>query len=143
MKYSLFVVGLFAITVACEYPVSHPKADYHRVMDSLKAAETAAQAQGGDPDLAEGEKQFKAICASCHGEDGKAATAAAAAMNPKPRNLTNGAWQTASTDAHITKVILEGGASVGLSATMPAWGSVIDDKMVVKVVKYIRTLKEK
>ncbi|MEI8025179.1 MAG: c-type cytochrome [Pseudomonadota bacterium] len=142
MKYSLFI-SLFAFTVGCEYPVAPPKADYNRVMGALKAAETAAQAQGGDQDLMEGEKVFKSTCTSCHGEDGKAMTAAAAAMNPKPKNLTNAAWQTATTDAEITKAILEGGASVGLSATMPAWGSVIDEKKVVKVVKYIRSLKEK
>jgi mono/diheme cytochrome c family protein len=140
---SLLFISFFTVMSGCEYPVDHPKADYNRVMSALKASETAALGQGGDADLIEGEKQFKAICASCHGEDGKAGTPAAAAMNPKPKNLTDIAWQDATPDEEITKAIAEGGAAVGLSATMPAWGSVLDAKAVAKVVKYIRSIKGK
>ena len=42
----------------------------------------------------------------------------ALAMQPRPRNLTDATWQGSVDDAHIAKVIREGGASVGLSATM-------------------------
>jgi mono/diheme cytochrome c family protein len=41
-------------------------------------------------------------------------------------------------DAHIHKVIKEGGTSVGLSATMAPWGAAINDAEIDNIVKYIR-----
>ena len=140
MKFFPLLSFLFMF-VACEYPVDTPKSDFNRIMNDLHALENKQNQQGGDPDLREGEKAFQSTCSSCHGPDGKAATAAAAAMNPKPKNLTDRTWQDSKDDDHIVKVITNGGASVGLSPTMPAWGAVLGGEQVVKVVKYIRSLK--
>jgi mono/diheme cytochrome c family protein len=84
---------------------------------------------------------YKLYCASCHGDAGKGDGAGGVALNPKPRNLTDAAWQDSVDDARIAKVIKEGGTSVGLSATMAPWGSVISEKGVQALVAHIRGLK--
>lgn len=89
-----------------------------------------------------GVQKYKQFCTACHGADGMASGPAAAAMNPKPRNLTSAEWQASVDDAHIAKVIKEGGASVGLSATMAPWGAVINDDEIQQIVTYIRSLKK-
>ncbi|MCX6116976.1 MAG: cytochrome c [Proteobacteria bacterium] len=94
----------------------------------------AASAGDQDPVMA----KFTALCSSCHGADGKADGAASAAMNPKPRNFHEKAWQAKVDDAHIAKAIKEGGASVGLSGTMPPWGAVLSDDEVKGLVAKIR-----
>ena len=56
----------------------------------------------------------------CHGEKGTGDGPASAALNPKPRNYTDPAWQKSVTDDQIKKTIVGGGASVGKSPLMPA-----------------------
>ena len=82
--------------------------------------------------------KFSSLCSSCHGVDGKADGAAVAAMNPKPRNFHDKAWQAKVDDARIAKAIKEGGVSVGLSGTMPPWGAVLSDDDVKGLVAKIR-----
>ncbi len=67
----------------------------------------------------EAAQTFEQRCASCHGADGTGSGAAAAAMNPKPRNFTDAAWQASVTDDQIKTAIVKGGAAVGKSASMP------------------------
>jgi cytochrome c5 len=59
-------------------------------------------------------------CVPCHGATGTGDGAAAAALNPKPRNYTDAAWQASVTDDQLRKTILYGGAAVGKSAVMPS-----------------------
>ncbi len=89
-----------------------------------------------------GDAKFESLCVSCHGSDGAASGPAALAMNPRPRNLTDAAWQGKVTDEHIAMVIKNGGAPYGLSATMPAWGAVVNDSEIADLVKKIRSLKK-
>lgn len=91
--------------------------------------------------MAPGQEKFEQYCAACHGADGKADGPGAAALNPKPRNFTDAAWQGKVDDAHIHKVIKEGGASVGLSPTMAPWGGALSDAEIDDVVKYVRHFK--
>lgn len=98
----------------------------------------AAAPADSDPGLA----KFQQFCATCHGPEGRGDAPAAASMNPKPRNFHDAAWQGKVTDEHIAKVIKEGGAAAGLSATMPAWGGALSDDDIQAVVKTIRSFKE-
>ena len=63
---------------------------------------------------------FTTRCTLCHGNDGNGDGPGSAALNPKPRNYHDKAWQASVTDEQIRKTILEGGAAVGKSAVMPA-----------------------
>src|SRR6185503_15275029 len=51
-------------------------------------------------------------CTTCHGAQGKGDGAAAVALTPKPRDFTLATWQSSVTDAHIEKIIAEGGQGV-------------------------------
>ena len=102
---------------------------------SLPAVESDDEAVADVDPIAQ---KYQTFCASCHGADGKAESAAAAAMNPKPRNLTDKNWQASVDDAHLTKVLKEGGTAVGLSGTMPAWGAMLNDSEIAGMVKFVR-----
>jgi mono/diheme cytochrome c family protein len=62
-------------------------------------------------------------CARCHGPYGDGGGAAGKGLEPPPRNFHEGKWQAEAADAHIKKVILDGGAAAGLS---PAMGANVD-----------------
>ena len=90
----------------------------------------------GDP--AKGKEKFNQICASCHGPTGKGDGPAAAALDPKPRDLSDPKYVSTLTDEHMFKTDKEGGAAVGRSALMPAWGSILSDADILNVIAYIR-----
>ena len=71
----------------------------------------------------------------CHGAGGKGDGQAAAALNPKPRNYTDKAWQATVPDAEIEKAILEGGAAVGKSNLMPPNPDLKDKPDVVRALR--------
>lgn len=73
---------------------------------------------GPDPAVAEADKIFNERCATCHGNTGEGNGPGAAALNPKPRSFSSGTWQSSVDDARIKKVVVEGGAAVGLSESM-------------------------
>lgn len=58
--------------------------------------------------VAYGHKLFSINCALCHGNEGKGDGPAGAGLNPKPRNLVEGAWKTAPGIIAKFKVITEG-----------------------------------
>lgn len=82
---------------------------------------TPSTSQGSSASAAafEARSLFQSVCATCHGPDGKGNGVAAAALDPKPRNYTDKAWQASVTDDDLRKIILFGGAAVGKSAVMP------------------------
>jgi len=92
----------------------------------------------GDPKA--GEAKYKQLCETCHGPQGKGDGPAGAALNPKPRDLSDPQWQKKVTDDYIKKVIKEGGQAVGLSPLMPPWGAQLNDKDLNDLVAFIRSL---
>ena len=80
-------------------------------------------------------------CTTCHGATGKGDGAAAAALNPKPRDFSSATWQASVTDEHIEKVILEGGQAVGLSMLMVANPDLASKPDVIKALRaHVRSL---
>ena|SRR5258707_11778915 len=61
---------------------------------------------------------FAERCAVCHGVDGDGAGPAATSLNPKPANFRSRKWQSSMSDERIATIIVNGGTSVGLSASM-------------------------
>ena len=102
-------------------------------------AATGAAEGGSDPIT----ERYMSLCSSCHGESGKADGPAGQALNPKPRNFTDTAWQKKTSDHRIATVIKNGGASVGLSAMMAAWGAILSDDEIKAIVGKIRSFKGK
>jgi mono/diheme cytochrome c family protein len=69
-------------------------------------------------DRKEAHEIFQTRCATCHGQFGRGDGPGAAALNPKPQNYADEAWQKKVTDAEIEKAIVFGGAAVGKSPQM-------------------------
>ena len=91
-------------------------------------------------DAEQGKKLYMQFCASCHGQSGKGDGAAAAALNPKPRDHTDKDYMSKMSDAEMLSVIKNGGASIGKSPLMPPWGASLKDEQIQDVIAYIRTL---
>ncbi len=92
----------------------------------------------GDP--AKGKASYDQMCASCHGAAGKGDGAAAAALNPKPKDLSDKKYVSGLKDDYIKKIIKEGGPAVGKSPLMPPMGGSLKDADVENVMAYVRSL---
>jgi Cu-processing system permease protein len=92
----------------------------------------------GPENVAKGKEVYLKTCAPCHGEGGKGDGPAAAALNPKPRDHTNGAYMDTLTNQHLYTVIKQGGASFGFP-TMPAQPQLSDDD-VKNTIAFVRSL---
>ncbi len=147
MRYLILSAAFLATLTACDWNTKkdyEPKEEYETFLkkqEEDKKAQSEAVANGtavAPAAEAPGKKTFETYCAACHGVDGKADGPAGAALNPKPRNFTDKAWQAKVDDARIAKVIKEGGASVGLSANMAPWGGALKDEEIKDLVKYVR-----
>lgn len=100
---------------------------------------TATPATGGKVDMEKAQVIFNERCSACHGPEGKGNGPASAALNPKPRNYTDKAWQASVTDEQIRKTITMGGAAVGKSPIMPASPDLDEKPEVVEgLVKLVR-----
>lgn len=88
--------------------------------------------------VAKGKEVYLKTCSPCHGEGGKGDGPAAAALNPKPRDHTNGAYMDTLTNQHIYTVIKQGGASFGFP-TMPAQPQ-LSDEDVKNTIAFVRSL---
>jgi len=86
-------------------------------------------------DRAEAQQIFQARCSVCHGQFGRGDGPGAAALNPKPQNYGDEAWQKKVTDAEIEKAIVQGGAAVGRSAQMVPNPDLADKPGVVAALR--------
>ena len=91
-------------------------------------------------DLEAGKKIYDMNCASCHGAKGMGDGAAAAALNPKPRDLSDAKYVNSRTWKELRDVIALGGANAGMSALMPAWRGALKNPQIDNVLAYVITL---
>jgi mono/diheme cytochrome c family protein len=92
----------------------------------------------------EAKQIFETRCYTCHGMKGLGDGPGSAALNPKPRNFTDPAWQASVTDDHINKIILYGGTAVGRSPMMPGNPDLIaKPDLVAALAQHVRSLGQK
>jgi len=99
--------------------------------EPAKAEPEAAEPVAAKDPTVEAQEIFQSRCVTCHGTSGKGDGPGSAALDPKPRNYTSAEWQKSVTDEHLKKIIVEGGAAVGLSPLMPPNPDLIDKPQVV------------
>lgn len=110
------------------------------VLAALVVSSAEAWAAGSANNAPKAPEKFMTFCVPCHGPAGMGDGAAAAALNPKPRNLTDGNYMNARTDAQLTNVIKNGSAAEKLSPLMTGYGSMLNEKEIKEMVAYIRSL---
>ena len=89
-------------------------------------------------DSAKGQEVYNTYCALCHGPTGLGDGVGAAALDPKPRDLSSAAILETYTDEYLVNVITNGGMAVGKSPAMPPWGGVVSPEDIENVVAHIR-----
>lgn len=91
-------------------------------------------------DAKAGKIKYDANCIGCHGATGKGDGPAAAALNPKPQDHTDGKAMNALTDKYLFDIIKQGGKAVQKAALMPAANKKLTDQDIWDMVAYIRSL---
>lgn len=105
-----------------------------------KSTTSTTQGSAAKVDMEQARVLFNERCAACHGTEGKGNGPGAVALNPKPRNYTDKAWQASVSDEQIRKTIMLGGAGVGKSPIMPASPDLDEKPEVVEgLVQIVRS----
>ena len=83
---------------------------------------------------------FIGTCAPCHGEGGKGDGPLADALGEgvKARDLADAKYLSTKTDDELFKIIKFGGASVGLSPSMPSQQDTFTDAEIKQIIQYVR-----
>lgn len=91
-------------------------------------------------DLEIGRRDYTLYCSSCHGAKGDGDGLLAKALDPPPTRLADPAALASSSDADLYEIIEKGGAAVGRSEGMAAWGNTLAPPQIANLVAFIRTL---
>jgi mono/diheme cytochrome c family protein len=93
-------------------------------------------------ELRRGRGVYVSYCQTCHGETGAGDGFNAFNLDPRPRDLSDPAFQKTKTDAEFADTIRRGGAGVGMSALMPPWGHTLSARQVEAVTLYLRSMQK-
>ncbi len=133
---SMFLGGLL---VAC----NSNKEETQEASTAQTAVEAPAAAPAAAQPTVSADTYYSQKCMACHGESGKGDGPGAAALDPKPRDYTDAAWQDSVTDEDLKKVIVSGGMAVGKSPLMPGSPDLKDKpELVDALVKKVRGFKK-
>ena len=88
----------------------------------------------------QGATLFARYCWTCHGTTGAGDGVFTMIYAPRPLDLADISLQTRRTDAEWYSIISQGGAAVGQSAAMPAWGHLLTAAEIRDLIAYIRRL---
>lgn len=102
----------------------------------------AASAPVDSYELRLGKGIYRHYCQTCHGETGAGDGFNAFNLDPRPRDLSDPAFQKKKSDAELTDTIRRGGAGVGLSALMPPWGHTLSARQIDEVILSVRALRK-
>ena len=109
-----------------------------------RQAAPAAPAAAAEPsyEMRLGRGVFRHYCQTCHGETGAGDGFNAFNLDPRPRDLSDPAFQKTKSDADLSDAVRRGGSGVGLSPLMPPWGRTLSAREIDQVVLYVRSLKK-
>ena len=127
----VLAVTLYALLVGCGGKTTENSASTTTPETGNTSAPTPTPPMD---ETALGNKVYAERCALCHGAEGKGDGTAAAGLDPKPRNHTDGAYMKTRTDEDLLNVIRNG------KGGMPAWGSVLSEQEIAAALKHVRSL---
>jgi len=105
-------------------------------------APPAPEAAGASDSTRKANLIFSTRCATCHGPAGTGDGPGSVALDPKPRDFHDAAWQASVSDEHLRKIILEGGGAVGKSLLMPPNPDLVGQpEVVTALVLHVRSLR--
>lgn len=90
--------------------------------------------------IAAGQEIFVTNCVACHGETGRGDGAAAASLDPKPADLTDGAMMSMLSDSYLYWRVSKGGVVEPFNSAMPAWENALTEDQRWQVISYVRSL---
>ncbi|HEV8715282.1 MAG TPA: cytochrome c [Candidatus Binatia bacterium] len=79
---------------------------------------------------------YEQIGAACHGVSGKGDGPTGQMLQPKPADFSTALKD--KDEAYLTKVIREGGTSVGKSPMMPPYQGVFNDEQIQGLIQYVK-----
>jgi mono/diheme cytochrome c family protein len=126
------VLGLLSAAAACSRKPEAPKAPL-----------APASAPPLSYEMRRGADVYRHYCQTCHGETGAGDGFNAFNLDPRPRDLSDPAFQGRKPDAELADTIRRGGSGVGLSALMPPWGRTLSEGQIRDVISYLRTLRRR
>ena len=138
-------LALLLCAVGCGEPTTAPDAPAEEIPAASEAVPEPAPAPAVPVgnlrgDAASGRELYALYCATCHGQGGKGDGPAGQVIDPRPRDHTDATYMGTLTDRDVYRVIEQGGASVGKSPLMIAWGGVINEQGLRDLVAYVRSL---
>ena len=89
-----------------------------------------------------GARIYQQYCTPCHGQEGngRGPRARNEALQPPPRDHTNGFYMNMQNDVRLFKVIKFGGKANNLSHIMPQWKHILSDKEIFHIIAFIRSM---
>ncbi len=90
------------------------------------------------PGASRAERLWVALCAECHGADGRGSWRATLFLI-HPGDLTDATATGRQTDQYLFDVVKEGGSPIGRPG-MPAFGAALKDEDIRELVAYLRGL---
>lgn len=90
--------------------------------------------------LVVGRATYAVRCQACHGPDGNADTPMGRSLKPPPRKLSDAEWQGKTSDAELATMILEGGAALKKSPSMPAFRDLAPPAQLAPLLAFVRSL---
>jgi len=137
-----WVLALAFTIIACSKNDKPPPPTSGTPNPSTETGPSVASAQPEANQQSEAKTLYSRFCSTCHGADGTGL--GEVKLDPKPRDYTDPAWQTSVSDDDLKKIIVEGGAAVGKSSTMPASNQLRDKPEVLnELVAIIRGFAKK
>jgi len=91
----------------------------------------------GVPVRSDSAELFRRHCVACHGKGGEGNGPVAAALSPRPANLTDTTLMNSLTDEDLLTIITKG------RRTMPAFGALLKPEEIAALAAYVRSLSAK
>jgi len=89
---------------------------------------------------AQGKRLFYTYCVWCHADATPAGPSNRSNLNPAPALANDGATLNAMSDELLRNTITLGGAAMGKSAQMPAWGRTLSQKQIDALISFMRAI---